>query len=82
MPTIPPLADELRAALALLRAHHHYRAALRLEKASAAILQPERGKTKKQKARRVQLRTASGKYIKTKLAFDDSQIETSRDLTE
>lgn len=75
MPTIPPLADELRDAIALLRAHRHYRAALRLEKASANVFHPARAKPKKRVSRRVQLRTASGKHINIKLAFDDSQIE-------
>jgi hypothetical protein len=74
MPTIQPLADELRDAIALLRAHRYYRAALRLEKASSNVLQPARAK-KKKTARRVQLRTASGKHINIKLAFDDSQIQ-------
>ena len=77
MPTIPPLETELRDAIALLRKHHMYRAALRLEKASARVLDAKR--PSKPAARRVQLVTASGKTIKLKLHYEHLPIEDQRD---
>lgn len=74
MPIIPPLADELRAAIALLREHRLYRAALRLEKHSANVLELKR-KSKKKTTRRVGLVSGSGKIVKIKLAYDAEQIE-------
>ncbi len=77
MPTIPPLETELRDAIALLREHKLYRAALRLEKNSARVLGTKR--RTKPAARRVQLVTGSGKTIKLKLRYEHLQTEEPRD---
>ncbi len=75
MPTIPPLADELRAAILLLRERGFDRAALRLEEMSPRILKPKSKRKKKTPARRVGLISGSGKIVHIKLRYDAEQIE-------
>lgn len=70
MSKLIPLKTEIERGVTLLRKHHLYRAASRLESLSLHILNPQ-PKEKKPKARNVRMVGGSGRTFAAKLALTE-----------